>query len=85
MSSYPAVVLDHGGLQHVSGLYAVSAPGLEADGAARGVQGGAGGPHGRVQTVDGEVLRGLGAQEVEEVHLDASHAHLQLGAQNIDT
>ena len=83
VDAYPTVVLDHDRLQQVSRPYPVPVPGLEADRAVCRPQGGSRGPHGRVQTVDGDVLRGLGAEEVEEVHLDAPDSHLQLwGAQN---
>jgi len=76
--AYPAVVLGDAWLQEVAGLDHLPRPGLKAQSPGRRLQGGSRRPHGGVEAVDGDVLHGLGAQQVDEVHLDATHSRLQL-------
>lgn len=81
---YPAVVPGHKRLLQVSWLNPLPWPGLEAHSLGWRSLRGSCCPHGRVQTVNNDVLHGLRAQQVDEVHLDATHSHLQLKTERIN-
>lgn len=76
--SYPAVVGGHQRLQRAPLSDPLPRPAPESHRPGQTPQRRSCRPQRRVQAVDGDVLHGLGAQQVEEVHLDPVHAHLQL-------
>lgn len=76
--THPAVVSDYERFQEVSCLDLLPRPGPEAHSSGSRQQARPCCPHWCVEAVNGDVLHRLGAQKMDEVHLDSAHTHLQL-------